>query len=359
MQKKIIPFTICIALINGCTDSQNNNSAVEIKPPVIESVTAKEISRQPIPINYSSSGYTQSNETISISTYVSSRIQKISADEGDIVKKNDSLITLDDDEISYQIQLAKNQIKTAKISYEDSLEDLKNAKRLDKSSMIADNELRKAKVNVDLAQNRIKDSQSELKRLQTKLSYFHLSSPIDARVIKRYVHSGDTTSIGKSLLELESLNKIQFVTSLPSKWLTHIKVDDDYPIFIHQLKKEVIGTVSHIINKTNSDTQTATIKLDLQSKPLINSGLSGVINFRVGEEQQILIPITTLVTMAGVKGVFRIDKDNQVKFTPVQTGRKWKGKFVVLSGLEINDRVITNPDDNIRDSSQIKQVTLL
>ncbi len=115
-----------------------------------------------------------------------------------------------------------------------------------------------------------------------------------------------------------------------------------------------MAKVSHIVRSANRITQTCQIKLSLPKKTTLTAGLSGQVNFKIAENQHLLIPKSTLVKRAGVQGVFRLDELNNTWFTPIKTERLWKQQWVVLSGLKVGERLVSQPPIGLRDGVEVK-----
>ncbi|MBE9527283.1 MAG: hypothetical protein IME94_09960 [Proteobacteria bacterium] len=65
------------------------------------------------------------------------------------------------------------------------------------------------------------------------------------------------------------------------------------------------------------------------------------------------IPDKALVKRVGITGVFRVDKDNFIWFTPVRYERKYNHQRVILSGLKAQDKVVISPSESLRDGLTI------
>jgi multidrug efflux system membrane fusion protein len=74
-------------------------------------------------------------------------------------------------------------------------------------------------------------------------------------------------------------------------------------------------------------------------------------NVRVGaaeKQQALLIPNRAIGTNQDKKFVFALNDENQAVYTDVQLGGHHQGKRLVLSGLNVGDRVVVNGLSHIR-----------
>tara|TARA_R110001599_G_scaffold320545_2_gene530818 strand:- start:3428 stop:4567 length:1140 start_codon:yes stop_codon:yes gene_type:complete len=346
---------------NVSLDSAPHNTA----PATDLVLQVTQVIEQKIPRYYSATGYTHTSQSIELSTSQSAIIREIHANEGDVVKAGALLVVLDETELMASIKQAKSAIKTASIRLKDRRFDFKNAKKLSESKVVPIDNLRKAKVKLDIAKSQLVQVQSELKRHEARQPYHRITSPIDARVIKRWVNQGDLASVGKPLLQLEAIEGLEFETAIPTQWLDKIHLGDRYPITLHYRDVVVDGNVSHIVHSTNRITQTSQIKLILDAKAVsgdkLISGLSGQIDFEISQNNHLLVPESSLITKAGVLGLFRLDNDSLAQFTPVKIERLLpmraekikQQQRVVLSGISLNETIVLSPPKTLRDGMKI------
>jgi len=347
-------LTLSVFLLSACQDG--NNVVIYNAPdiPTLSLSTAK-VEKRSVPLLYSATGYTNFSRSIEVSASQTGVIKKLVVNEGDTVKAGELIVVIDESELLNSLKNLKSAIHQAKVSLNDRQHDFNTAKRLVKTKVIPAEQFRKAQVQLELARSQLSQAKSELKRLQTRKPYYRITSPIKARVVKKWVNQGDLAVTGKPLLQLEAIEGLEFETTLPVKWLDKIHVGDKYKLHLHGSDKTVQVNVSHIISTANRVTQTCKIKLAIPKENNITSGLSGQIDFRVANEMQVLIPESALVKRAGVQGVFVISEDdNQAYFTPVKTERHWQNQWIVLSGVRAGESVVVNPIAILRDGTPIK-----
>jgi RND family efflux transporter MFP subunit len=343
---------LLLLLLAGCQENEPSVFNAPKQPILHLSITS--VTSQKVPRFYSATGYTYARR-IKISSHQSGIIKKLLVDEGDVVKSGALLIVIDDAELLDVIEQAKSAIQSAKITLKDSKKDVKIAEKLRKSRTVSVEHLRKAKVKLDLARTKLVQAKAELRRQQTKKPYYRLTSPISARVVKRYIEQGDLAVASKPLLELEVIGELEFETALPAHWINKIRLREKVKLKLHHSNKTIMAKVSHIVPSANRITQTCLIKLSLPKKTKLTAGLSGEVAFMIAKKKQLLIPKSSLIKRAGVQGVFRLDKQNKAWFTPVKTERLWKQKkWVVLSGLKLREKLVLKPPISLRDGVEVK-----
>ena len=188
-----------------------NNLALAVKmtkkkppKPALSQSTALVIS-QNVPRYYAATGYTSIAQQIEVSTSQAGTIKRLMVKEGDIVNAGALLIVIDESELLAAIKQAKSAILTAKINLKDRQHDFNTSQRLARSRVIPLEQFRKAKVQLELARSQLTQANNDLVRHHSRKPYYRITSPIHARVIKRWINQGDLALTGKPLLQLEAM----------------------------------------------------------------------------------------------------------------------------------------------------------
>jgi len=351
MINRIILIFFALVFIVSCSDNTPPKAQYKTSSPLVR-VKAEQVTSSAVPMFYSATGYTNVSRIVEISTSQSATIHELKVEEGDLIEQGELLIVLDESELLTSIRLAENSIKSAQIQLTDLAHDHRNAKQLREKRVITLEQLRKAKVQHKLAETRLSQAENELEKQLARKPYHRINSPIAARVIKLWVEQGDLALIGKPLLQLEALGDLEFETALPSKWVNSLNIGDTYPLKMHNLNKPINAVISHIVNSVDRVTQTYKVKLALSDSDSIQAGLSGQIDFVIGKEKHLLVNSSAIIKRAGVFGVFRAH-EGKARFTPVNTERRWQDYYVVLSGLNEHDQVITSSTEKLQDGTAI------
>ena len=354
MLRNYLALLFAITMLLACSDDKHSElEKQQVADPT--SVILRDVFYEMVPRYYSATGYTSVSRNIEISTSQSATINVLSVNEGDLVTKGELLISLDESELLTSIRQAESAMASARIRLKDFEHDLRNATQLEAKRVITVDQLRKSQVQHQLAEAQLEQAKSELERQLARKPYHKIESPIDARVVKRWVEQGDLAVIGKPLLQLEAVDGLEFETAIPAKWVNSLHIGDSYSLIIHNRQEPMKARVSQIVNSVDRVTQTCQVKLSLLEPRKIEAGLSGQVDFIIAKDKHLLLETTALIKRAGVFGVFRVE-DSKAIFTPVNFERKWQSYYVVLSGLSEKDKVVVNPPTSLRDGEIVVSI---
>ena len=314
-----------------------------------------------IPKIYSAPGYTAALNKIEISSKHTGYITHLLVEAGDIVEKDQLLLVIDEAVNKQSIEQVRKEIEIARVTVADAKKDVNNFERLRKVQSVSEEKLRKARLLLAHSQSTLLQAKAKLIETQAATPYLRIKSPEKAQVVKRLADTGDLAVSGSPLLYLEVLDPLIFETSIPVQWITKLTKEQSIKIKLNHsfsgrndtLYQDITGTIIQIISSADPITQKCTVKLELPSSLIIPTGLSGQAQFIIDKEALLTIPEKALLNRVGITGVFRVDKDNRIWFTPVRYGRKYIDQRVILAGLKINDKVIVSPSEALRDGMQL------
>ena len=336
--------------LSACTEPPTHNLPSP-KPSTFDLPVVK-AQMQTLPRWYYAPGHVVAAQRIEIAAKTSGFIQKISVQEGEIVKAGALLALIDHAPVSSAIVQAEAALQSAQASVRDAMQDVKNYRRLNKKNVLSAEKLRKAELRLSLGQAVVTQTQALLKAHQAELVYLRLTSPVKARVVERLADVGDLASPGVPILRLEALQTLEFETAIPAQWVHSLLRGQSVPIQFDGLPKAVNGKITHIIHAADPITQTCKIKLTLPATQL--TGLFGKALFTVNTERLLTIPENALTERVGVTGVYQVDKQKKAYFVSVQLGRQWQQQRVILAGLNSGDIVVQTPPIQLHDGSKIR-----
>jgi len=148
----------------------------------------------------------------SIKAHVRGEVKDVKAFAGQVVKKGQLIIQLDD--MAYQTQLAESYqaLAEAKVSV------------LEETSRFG--QQKRSHPRVEAAKLRLKAASARLKQAQKSLDYTQVVAPFDGILVERQVSIGQTIEVGEPLFSIINNRKLQMTVNLNEKqWQ---QLDDDW-----------------------------------------------------------------------------------------------------------------------------------
>jgi RND family efflux transporter MFP subunit len=216
-------------------------------------------------------------ETLTISGSVISDNQKmitsrfmgfvtyVGISEGEKVKKNQLLYTIDSREIDsakrqseLSLQMYQNQYTNIKINLDRHI-------RLLKKDMVSRYEVE----NLELAAKNLEDmisiAKARLKEVQNQYRYLNIKAPNSGVVVAKNIKVGEMAMPGMPAIILSDLSNLKISAEIAESNLSQISHGKKVTVNIPSLNIKSIGTVSAIIPNSNPMTHTFKIKVSFKT----------------------------------------------------------------------------------------------
>ncbi len=292
-----------------------------------------------------------SKKAVTISSKIPGFVENLHVDIGNIVKKGEILLTIDQN-VSKQnikqalanVSKAKAQLKNAKFNYEKFV-------KLYKEKAISRQQFLNMKTNYQTSLGAYEQSLAALKTAQSTLRYSIIKSPVDGIISDKYVNDGDMASMFQPLLKISEINSLQiraYVDSTVSDLIEHSR-----RVVVKIKDKTLKLNVSNISPSLDPITRTREIKIKLPKTINVSPGEFAYVIIGVKSKNFIVVDKRAQTTRGGIDGVFVVDKKGRANFRMVKFGNTYKQYIISLSGLFPNEVVVLNPSLSLKNGSVV------
>ena len=215
-------------------------------------------------------------ETI-VSSLVDSTIQKFNYTEGSEFKKDDVLITLDDDLYKQYHTINENNATVAQSSYEYNKDIYEHAITLFQKNAVGKQELGQFKLNMvgTLADRNITKATLDISKV--KLNDCSIKAPYSGRVTKHIVNEYDYVKIGQPIMNIINDYQLLAIMHISSDKLKTIKLNDPIKVKIDETGFTYIGKIYEISGIINPNSRTFEVKAIIDNKDrVLKAGMSGI-----------------------------------------------------------------------------------
>lgn len=387
--------------------ARNKNKPVEVK---LEQVGSRELVAA-----VTASGKIEAKSQVDISSEVTARIMTITVKEGDLVRKGQLLVELDQvqfkgavDRATASLTSVEAQLMQSRANRDQARRALDRSKELKKTAptLVTDESMEQAQQAFDVADALLKSSEANvmqtrasLKEAQDNLARTRLFSPISGRVVRLAVEEGEVAVPGTFsretglLMRVADLSVIQAKVKVDETDVVRLALSDSVSVTIDAFPDTAfVGRVTKIGNSaatTAAGTGTADRAVDFEvevtltnppadvrpdlsmtariitdtrtsalSIPII--ALTARAHEVVGSETKPAAPTTPADTANGKKpkereGVFVVN-NGVAMFRPVKVGIAGDEYFEVLDGLKAGETVVAGSYQAIRDMKDSTRV---
>jgi len=190
-------------------------------------------------------------DDVRISFRVGGQITELLTDEGMVIKKDQIVARLNQDELSKVKAEAEAALKFAEYQYKLDYDDYLRAENLFKAGAVSAQERDTAKTKADTDAANIKQLQASLELANTKLGWTYLAAPLDGYVLVKSALPGEVVQIGAPVFTAINLDDLWVTAYINENDLGRIKLGQKASVETDSYKgKKYNGTVSFISSQT-------------------------------------------------------------------------------------------------------------
>lgn len=335
-------FLSLIACLAGCTDNSPAqapggwNGATKVVTAVVE--------LRPMVDEIEALGTANANESIEVQPRVSSLIERINFEEGQLVEEGDLLVELENSEIVAGLALARASLSESRSTYSRS-------KSLASSQAISASTLEQL-----LAQVQIDEAQVEAAR--ARLENTRIRAPFAGRVGLRRVSPGSFVSPSTVITTLDDISRIKLDFSVPEAFLTVIS--EGMKIIAHSLvypDREFVGTVTSVDTRLDPVSRAVQVRAIIPNTDrMLKPGMFLTVDLQRDRGDVLVAPEQAIVPEGSRQYVYRV-ADDKVEKRAVVLGRRIPGYVMIEEGLKAGDEIVTEGTVKIRDGSSVEVIT--
>lgn len=191
------------------------------------------------------------------------------------------------------------------------------------------------------------DRVSSLRNASQVTSVFAVPAPISGTVTSRTVNAGEVVEANKELLRVTDLSNVWVIAQVFEKDLSRLRVGSGASVTTGAFPNRLFrGHVTYIDPAIDQATRTAKVRVELVN-PDRALKLGMYVNVAFGslgqsERTVAVIPSTALQTFNSRQVVFIATADPTVfEMRPVRVGAEINGRYPVIEGLNVGDRIVT------------------
>jgi len=378
---KALGVLVVIALAFSFFGRGDDDSMLEVS---VQEVGTKDLSSKVV-----ADGVLTPETEVKLSANSTTYITKIAVKEGDVVKKGDFLMSLDDEQQSAATEASRASLEAAKVQLEQRKKQQERQSKLYEQGLISDQEMETTNSSYASALSSFNGAQSRLIQDEDALSKLRLIAPQDGTITFIDGEEGDLAQGGMFsptvLMKLSDLSKMEVYVNVNENDIADISINDTALIQVdaYQNKKfkGIVKEVAYAATTSSggSSQQVTNFQVKVQMLDVedgMRPGMSATVDI-ITEERlgAIAIPIQALTTPrpskksegekpsmsvevssggndwsqmkrnSGNKSkstvVFVLKEDNTVEQRVVEAGIVGDRDYEILSGLEKGEKIVT------------------
>jgi multidrug resistance efflux pump len=361
------------AALTGCSPARAASATVDTAEPI--AVTAAQLAMTDVVTAIDSGGVVQARTTATITARLLAPVREVRVLPGDRVRKGQTLIVLDGDDLAAGTRAARSAAIAADQSARAAAAELEGAEAaLDLARASHDRiaglhsrrsataqefddataTLRSAEARVAGASARalqatatVESTRAASDQAKATESFTTIAAPFDGIVTEKMVEPGNMASPGTPLLRLEDTRAFRLEVRVDESRIADIRNGDSVPVMLGAATSLVKGTVVEVSRAVDADARAFLVKIELPDVPGLRSGEFGKARFGGTPRRALTVPPSAVVRRGQLTSVFVVDGDRaRVRLVNLSESE-------VLAGLEESELVILSPPAGLTDGRRV------
>ena len=379
MRFLFVPILSSFAALSGCGGSESRPKAAPNPPSVPVQTTI--VSTRDWPDVYQATGTVRARTAAVLSSKVMAYVHQVAVQVGNRVRDGQLLITLQSQDLDANVHRAEageaevlsaipeadNAVRGAQANLDLAQSTFKRMEVLASKKSISNQEFDEASARLKSAQAEYGMARAKRSQLDSKLAqvrqdiraatimrdYTRIAAPFSGVVTAKSVESGNLASPGAPLLTVEREGAYRLEASVEESKLPFVKPGQTVNVALEALDRQVPAHVSEIVPAVDAASRAYIVKIDLPALPNLRSGVFGRAWFPLGTRKVIAIPQPALVDRGQLQSVFVVES-GFARTRLVTTGQCWQSAVEVLSGLSEGETVVSPVPSGLSDGTRVE-----
>ena len=348
MRTKIFLLFLSFCLFPGLSLSQPPDA-----PVVVSAVVEREV-KKPLRLV----GTTFPARKSVISSEVEGIVEKINAEDGEYVKKGETLAEIKNEKIRLALEQLKNERKEALAKAELSEKDLARMKELYDKGIISEGEFDRAKTQRESDQGGLLSLESRIEIAEYDLAASKITAPFNGYVTKHHAEAGQWLDIGGQVVSFVDIDTIEVMAGVPERYIEDISEGMEVEvILLSRTLRTVPAKIFSIVPEADPGAVSFPIKVVLENPDhTIKSSASAAVVVRIGESEKIkLVPKDSIVSSPHGTMVFAV-REGLAHPVPVEQLGWYEGFAHVKGEISVGESVVVRGNERLMPMQKVKIV---
>lgn len=359
MKKHILlSFILGVSLLHSCS-SEKEKATSNADTPI--SVTLSSTQNTDTGNFVSASGKLVAKNSVNLSTRMMGYITSMKAEVGQNVQAGQVLVNINASDIQAKGGQANAQISQAQAQYNIAKKDYERFQNLYKSQSASQKELDDMQARYEMAKAGLQAAQQMKNEVNAQYRYTNITAPISGTITAKYAEQGDLANPGMPLLTIESPSSLQAQVLVSEQNISLITEGIPVKISLKSINKDISGTVAEISKSASNTGGQYMVKINIHQSQDLLPGMFAHVQFPIknsGKASQdfqsvLSVPKSALVEQGLLTGIYVPSSQNTAILRWVKTGKNLGDQVEILSGLQPQEKYITQSSGRLYNGAKI------
>ena len=289
------------------------------------------------------SGVVEPIRTVSVNSQLSTTVRGVFAEEGDRVGGGTVLAQLEDAELAVELEAARAALEAARAAFE-------RAEQLREREVITLPEYEAERTALAAAEG-------VERRLQTRVSYATLRSPISGVVTAKHVEAGDVVGPQTPMFEVADVSTLVVPIGVSELDVGQLSQGDTVELSLDAFPdRPLTGRIRRVFPSADPATRLVPVEVALEAGSMARPGYLARVRFRFDERHDVpLVPVSAVLTGTAGESAFIVEGGKALR-REVETGLVSGGRVEIVSGLNPGEIVVVEGGTTLREGAAVRTV---
>ena len=366
MKKQSIKWVLALGTIVGGLVS----CGLDVPKEVHTSFETMTVKKQDIEVPIKFSAKLKGQADVTITPQVSGQLMKILVNEGQQVKKGQTLFVIDSRNARLELEAAQANLQAALAQENSAKLEYESNKNLFEKNIVSRYMLDNSQNTYRQAQASVSQARASVSRARVNLGFCTIVAPVTGVIGEIPVRTGDqvtpatqlTILSGNTTMDAEFSVTEALIEASVSAGLTQedkAKVMAELPEVTFVMKNGTEYPHKGRVNSMTGVVDAATGSLGAKASfpnpdGHLFSGVQGTVVLPFARKDVIVIPQTAVVKLQDKQQVYKVKADSTATAVTVTTADTGNGEDVIVtSGLNVGDKIVTIGANNVQEGQKV------
>ena len=347
---------VSVFALSACNKGDGKTADV-VAPLLISSGDLLVVSNSSLSSGPSITGSIEPERRADLRAEVPAVVLAVLKENGDVVKRGDLLVRLDQMSIRDSLSSAEASYGAAAQAYEQAQRQYERMVKLRETGVVSAQQVEDVEVRRNSAQSDREAARSRVVTARQQLERTEVRAPFGGIVSDRKVSAGDTAQIGKELLKVIDPASLRFEGFVSADSIGEVITGQHVWFRIHGFENlEFTGVVTRVNPAANSTTRQVEVLVsfdDAKQQPNV-AGLYAEGRIETRSQASLALPGESVVREGDNAFAWKVNGDKLQKVA-LKLGERdpRTGAHALLSGLTDGDRVLRFPNATLKDGQPV------
>ncbi len=336
------PALAAVMALAGCGGSGGSAEGAGKEAPAVKVRLVEAVARD-VPVRTEVTGQVVAPRHARIAAELAARVVRVRVDVGDVVKKGEVLVLLDDTDARARLAAAESDAARLEAELASQQRLVARYRELQSKKFVTPTLMDQAESRAKALEKALEAARANARLARQMLARTRVRAPFAGRVQARFVAEGDFIGVGKPLVSLVASGRRQVLLPFPETMRGRIRPGQPVRLALSGASNGSPGWVEARIDEVQPavDAASAAFRARVNLPPELDwpAGASVRAQVELARHQNaVVVPTEAVVLRPRGPVVYRIE-NGIAREVAVRTGAHLDGMIEILSGIKAGDRV--------------------